>query len=127
MKRQLWLLMAGMALGLAGCAVASEESVDEGTGEQSAELGADTGLGTPGTNGAGSGSLGRPGDLVTTGSGDPSGPTPYPWQTSDDPSGGPTPYPWDDDADDTDQTQDGTQPSGTAAGTGTSKTTSTNH
>lgn len=65
---------------------------------------------------------------MTTSSGDPSGPTPYPWTESDDPSGGPTPYPWDDNADQTDHTKDNTQPNGgSTAGTGTSKTTSTNH
>ncbi|GMV16837.1 MAG: hypothetical protein AMXMBFR56_50610 [Polyangiaceae bacterium] len=127
MKRQTWILVAGLALGLAGCAVGTEEPIDEGTGEQAAELGADTGPGTQGTTG-GPGSLGRPGDLVTTSSGDPSGPTPYPWTESDDPSGGPTPYPWDDNADQTDHTKDNTQPNGgSTAGTGTSKTTSTSH
>jgi hypothetical protein len=113
-----------MALGLAGCAVGTEEPVDESTGEQSAELDADY-AGQPADNGTGSATLGNPRDvLLTPGSDDPGGPTPYPWQTSDDPSGGPTPYPWDDDADETDSTNDSTQTAG--SGTGATQT-STNH
>jgi hypothetical protein len=124
MKRQVRLLVLGLALGIAGCAVGSEGPIDEQTGEQSAELGSETGSGTQGTPGSGTGSVGRPADLVKASSGDPSGPTPYPWQESDDPSGGPTPYPWDDDTDDQ---SDGTQPAGNTSGAGSQQTQTTNH
>lgn len=130
MKRQLWVLVAGLALALGGCAVASEEPGEEATDQQSAELGAESAAGGPSVGGVGSEALGRPRDLVSASSGDPSGPTPYPWATSDDPSGGPTPYPWEGEPDPADETNDSTQTSGSStSGSGATqqKTTSTHH
>lgn len=124
MKRLLSIWVLGAGLGLTGCALEGA-APEEQLGQQGAELGTEGSEGSPQTNGAGSGTLGHPSDLVTAESGDPSGPTPYPWLHSDDPSGGPTPYPWDEDSEQTDST--GT--TGTTSGTGTgsqTKTKSTN-
>ncbi|MBK7579135.1 MAG: hypothetical protein IPI67_02925 [Myxococcales bacterium] len=109
MKQLVGFCLVGLALGLGGCAVSADDPSSEGAGEVASELGSEDPSPEPGV-----GELGNPRGLIVSGSDDPSGPTPYPWNTDDDPSGGPTPYPWGDDPDQEDNAQPGggTQPSG---------------
>ncbi|MFO0572105.1 MAG: hypothetical protein U0263_41160 [Polyangiaceae bacterium] len=92
MKRLMKASLVAALVLLGGCAVGSVES-DENTSVESAELEGQAGVPDPGVE-THSDSLGKPRDLVVSTGSDPSGPTPYPWLDSDDPSGGPTPYPW---------------------------------
>ena len=121
MKRQLWFWMAAIALGAAGCALEGEPA-HEGVGAHGAALGSDPGGGNPDPGGP-AGALGKSRDMVVT-SGDPSGPTPYPW-AAEDPSGGPTPYPWDEEDDDSQPSDESAEPESATTGSGATQTKTT--
>ncbi|MCC6904004.1 MAG: hypothetical protein IT377_33865 [Polyangiaceae bacterium] len=122
MKRQVWFLVTAIALGATGCAIDSGEPAEEGVGAHGAALGSEPSGGDPAPGGP-AGTLGKPSEMVVT-SGDPSGPTPYPW-AAEDPSGGPTPYPWEEEADDSQPSDDGAEPESATTGSGATQTKTT--
>lgn len=122
MKRQVWFLVTAIALGATGCAIESGAPAEEGVGAHGAALGSEPSGGDPAPGGP-AGTLGKPSEMVVT-SGDPSGPTPYPW-AAEDPSGGPTPYPWEEEADDSQPSDDGAEPESATSGSGATQTKTT--
>lgn len=122
MKRYYWL---ALLIGAFGCATEVDDSGTESPDEQTYGLETDQSAKLP-SSGAGEAVDPRSGGGDDS---DPSGPTPYPWAVTDDPSGGPTPYPWQKQAttNDSSGSGSGSSSSGEANGTGQQGASSTKH